>query len=67
MKYRYEADLWVDKAYEQTMREQVPFTRDEIRDKTMPIEPMLRKERLNSYFSINFDIKIGIILLGTYK
>ena len=38
MKYRYEADLWADKAYEQAMREPVPFTCDKIRDKTMPID-----------------------------
>ena len=28
MRYRYEADLWADKAYEQAMREPVPFTCD---------------------------------------
>lgn len=38
MRYRYEADLWADKAYEQAMREPVPFTCDKIRDKTMPID-----------------------------
>lgn len=38
MKYRYEADLWADKAYEQANREQVPFTCDEIRNNTIPID-----------------------------
>ena len=38
MKYRYEADLWADKTYEQAMREPVPFACDKIRDKTMPID-----------------------------
>ena len=38
MKYRCEADLWADKAYEQAMIEQVPFICDEIRDKMMPID-----------------------------
>ena len=38
MRYRYEVDLWADKAYEQAMREPVPFTCDKIRDKTMPID-----------------------------
>ena len=38
MRYRYEVDLWADKAYEQAMIEQVPFTCDEIRDNTVPID-----------------------------
>ena len=35
MRYRYEADLWADIAYEQAMVEQVPFTCDA--SETMPI------------------------------